>query len=213
MKWKVPNDVRLSWWLQMRLGTTRGSCQGKRGSRFPRPVLGAGCWHGNSPHHSRTAPFAKTIDRLLSQGTSRCTRVKGNTTRSIAKGFDFGRDKISQTCLQYSPERCIFVSWQKMWLSSKNSRHVQPQSPVSRRSWRSVLARTEPMEKGELISRREICQSQSAVTPDGVSWCRSSSGSHVQRFVTVWQLLSCLCGAPSLTRGRVCLLPVRVCSI
>jgi hypothetical protein len=38
------------------------------------------------------------------------------------------------------------------------------------------------------------------------SWCRAPSGAHNQIFITVWQSRSCLCGAPSLTRGRVCLL-------
>jgi hypothetical protein len=38
------------------------------------------------------------------------------------------------------------------------------------------------------------------------SWCRAPSGVHDQRFITVWQLRFCVCGAPSLTRGRVCLL-------
>jgi hypothetical protein len=32
------------------------------------------------------------------------------------------------------------------------------------------------------------------------------SGVHDQTFITRWQLRSCFCGAPSLTRGRVCLL-------
>jgi hypothetical protein len=38
------------------------------------------------------------------------------------------------------------------------------------------------------------------------SWCRTLSGAHDKIFITVWQLRSCFCGAPSLTRGRVCLL-------
>jgi hypothetical protein len=38
------------------------------------------------------------------------------------------------------------------------------------------------------------------------SWCRNSSGAHDQIFITIWQLRSCFCGAPSLTWGRVCLL-------
>jgi hypothetical protein len=33
-----------------------------------------------------------------------------------------------------------------------------------------------------------------------------SGGPGFQIFITVWQLRSCFCGAPSLTRGRVCLL-------
>jgi hypothetical protein len=39
-----------------------------------------------------------------------------------------------------------------------------------------------------------------------MSWCRASSGVHDQIFKTICQLRSCLCGAPSLTRERVCLL-------
>jgi hypothetical protein len=38
------------------------------------------------------------------------------------------------------------------------------------------------------------------------SWCRAPSGAYDKIFITVWQLRSCFCGAPSLTRGRVCLL-------
>jgi hypothetical protein len=38
------------------------------------------------------------------------------------------------------------------------------------------------------------------------SWCRAPSGAHDQIFITVWQLQSCFCGAPSLKRGRVCLM-------
>jgi hypothetical protein len=38
------------------------------------------------------------------------------------------------------------------------------------------------------------------------SWCRAPSGAHDQIFITVWQLRSRFCEAPSLTRGRVCLL-------
>jgi hypothetical protein len=53
-------------------------------------------------------------------------------------------------------------------------------------------------------------QSQSHIATDGQSvsksWCRAQSGAHDQTFITVWQLRFCFCGAPSLTRGRVCLL-------
>jgi hypothetical protein len=52
--------------------------------------------------------------------------------------------------------------------------------------------------------------SQSHIATDGQSisksWCRSPSGAHDQIFITVWQLRSCFCGTPSLTRGWVCLL-------
>jgi hypothetical protein len=51
------------------------------------------------------------------------------------------------------------------------------------------------------------CLSHIAIDCQSVSksWCRVPSGAHDQIFIIVWQLLSCLCGSPSLTRGRVCL--------
>jgi hypothetical protein len=53
-------------------------------------------------------------------------------------------------------------------------------------------------------------QSQSHIATDGQSinksWCRDPSGAHNQIFITLWQLRSCFRGAPSLTRGQVCLL-------
>jgi hypothetical protein len=53
-------------------------------------------------------------------------------------------------------------------------------------------------------------QSQSHIATDGqsvsTSWCRAPSGAHDQIFIAVWQLRTCFCGAPSLTRRRVCLL-------
>jgi hypothetical protein len=45
-----------------------------------------------------------------------------------------------------------------------------------------------------------------------VSWCRAPSGAHDQIFVTVWQLLYCLCGAPSLAGRQICHLLVTMCS-
>jgi hypothetical protein len=60
--------------------------------------------------------------------------------------------------------------------------------------------------------RRELTvQTQSHVATDGQSfsksWCRALSGAHDQiLFITVWQLRSCFCGAPSLMRRRVCFL-------
>jgi hypothetical protein len=50
-------------------------------------------------------------------------------------------------------------------------------------------------------------QSKSHIATDGrsvrQSWCRAPTGAHDQIFITVLQLRSCFCGAPSLTRGRV----------
>jgi hypothetical protein len=53
-----------------------------------------------------------------------------------------------------------------------------------------------------------LAQSQSHIATDGQSvtefWCQAQSGVHDQIFITVWQLRSRYCGAPSLARGRVC---------
>jgi hypothetical protein len=55
-----------------------------------------------------------------------------------------------------------------------------------------------------------LCRSRSHIATDGQSvsksWCRAPSGAPDQIYITIWQLRSCFCGAPSLTRGRVCLL-------
>jgi hypothetical protein len=60
------------------------------------------------------------------------------------------------------------------------------------------------------LLRQSQSQSQSHIAIDGQSisksWCRAPSGAHDQIFITFWQLRSYFCGAPSLTRGRVCLL-------
>jgi hypothetical protein len=70
------------------------------------------------------------------------------------------------------------------------------------------------------ISYRELnCQSQSHIATDGQSfgkfWCRAPSEAHGKIFITLWQLRSCFCWGPSLTRGRDCLLymPLALVSI
>jgi hypothetical protein len=69
-------------------------------------------------------------------------------------------------------------------------------------TWRARLLYLYPPEQGD--------QSQSHIATDGQSISKSlrraPSGDHDQIFITLWQLRSCFCGAPSLTRGRVCLL-------
>jgi hypothetical protein len=56
----------------------------------------------------------------------------------------------------------------------------------------------------------ELNWTQRHIATDGQSvcksWCRAPSGPHGQVFITVWELRSCFCGAPSLTRRRICLL-------
>jgi hypothetical protein len=70
-------------------------------------------------------------------------------------------------------------------------------------------------EKTPTQSLDNPCQSQSHIATDGQSvcpsWRRAPAAAHDQIFLLVWKLLSCLCGAPSLTRGRVCRLSVMVC--
>jgi hypothetical protein len=60
-----------------------------------------------------------------------------------------------------------------------------------------------------LLDYCSLSQSQSHIVTDGQSisksWCPASSGAHDQIFITLWQLGSCFCRAPSLTRGRVLL--------
>jgi hypothetical protein len=55
------------------------------------------------------------------------------------------------------------------------------------------------LNKVKVILRLTVSQSVSK------SRCRAPSGAHDQKFITVWQLRSCFCEAPSLMRGRVCL--------
>jgi hypothetical protein len=86
-----------------------------------------------------------------------------------------------------------------------------------RRNFTSVfLAPCWTLDSGTLLTlsvSASVCkssQSQSYIATDGrsisKSWCRAPSGAHDHIFIIVWQLRSCFCGAPSVTRGRVCLL-------
>jgi hypothetical protein len=65
---------------------------------------------------------------------------------------------------------------------------------------------------GLLPRSASVSQSQSHVATDdqsvSKSWYRAPFGAHDQIFISVWQVRSCFRGAPSLTRGRVCLLYV-----
>jgi hypothetical protein len=67
-----------------------------------------------------------------------------------------------------------------------------------------------PLEPVELPTELSVSQSQSYMATDSrsisKSWCRAPSGAQGQIFSIVWQLRSCFYGAPSLTRGLVCLL-------
>jgi hypothetical protein len=61
---------------------------------------------------------------------------------------------------------------------------------------------------GSLVSNAS--QSESHIATEGQSinkpWCRAPSGAHDQICITLWQLRYYSSGAPSLTKGRVCLL-------
>jgi hypothetical protein len=67
--------------------------------------------------------------------------------------------------------------------------------------------------QGWLVSKSKV-KSQSNVTTDGqsvsMSWCRVHCGTCDSILLSVWKLLCYLCGAPSLTRDRVCPLLVTV---
>jgi hypothetical protein len=60
------------------------------------------------------------------------------------------------------------------------------------------------------VKSKSHCDWRSVSQSVSQSWCRAPSGAHDQMFLLVWKLLSCPCGAPSLTRGRVCHLSVIV---
>jgi hypothetical protein len=57
------------------------------------------------------------------------------------------------------------------------------------------------------VKPKSLCDWRQSISK---SWCRAPSGTHDQIFITLWQLQTCFCGAPSLTRGRVCLTTRRV---
>jgi hypothetical protein len=84
----------------------------------------------------------------------------------------------------YGVTSCIYVSQQHMGFQS-----------VDVTAW-SNICQSQSQSQSHIVT-----DSQSA----SQSWCRAPSGAHAQIFITVWQSQSCLCGAPSLTRGQVCL--------
>jgi hypothetical protein len=81
-----------------------------------------------------------------------------------------------------------------------------------------VLSRTEKTlqvlvarQANHIVDQQSQSQSQSHVTTDSqlvLSWCQVHSGTCEQIVFSVSKLLCFFCGAPSLTRGRVCLLSV-----
>jgi hypothetical protein len=104
----------------------------------------------------------------------------------------------------------------RKWVSSFN-KYAWPFVKCSYRACRILLEMlpfalyTSPLsEKHQSQSQSHIAskrkhQNQSYTATDGKSLSLGVEP-HDQIFVTVWQLRSCFCGAPSLTRGRVCLL-------
>jgi hypothetical protein len=106
---------------------------------------------------------------------------------------------ICYTCLFTTPLVVITVSgYNVFWLSDVVSRSgswisslfcllsVSPECWQLTNSWKS----------------KSHCDWRSV----SKSWCRAPSGAHDEVFITFSQLRSCFCGAPSLTRGRICLL-------
>jgi hypothetical protein len=73
---------------------------------------------------------------------------------------------------------------------------------VALRMWKSLLLRTAFTMYVSKSNTLRLTVSQSV----SKSWCWAPFGAHDQIFITVWQLRPCFCGAPSLTRGGVCLL-------
>jgi hypothetical protein len=81
--------------------------------------------------------------------------------------------------------------------------------------WLSIIKHSNnkllPRDKAAILSMGYIlCPSPSHIATDGLSvsksWCRAPSVTHDQIFITVEYYGFVFCGAPSLTRARVCLL-------
>jgi hypothetical protein len=86
---------------------------------------------------------------------------------------------------------------------------VPERSPASVTSFsQQQLATTESQQFSDWLTSQSQIKSLSYVMTDGHSvslfWCQVASGAQDQIFVTVRQLWVCWCGAPSLTRWRVC---------
>jgi hypothetical protein len=81
--------------------------------------------------------------------------------------------------------------------------HSQVLVPWDSRPYFTVSNSRLPFSCKQIQSRSHIATDSRSICK---SWCRAPSGVHDQIFITLWHLRSCFSGAPSLTRGRVCLL-------
>jgi hypothetical protein len=122
---------------------------------------------------------------------------------------------ISVTVLIYSPFEYNTVTYKELaWLIIMGSRYDDWILLAPLNNYNQLLELTINLDRQGLCpfcsSFYDDLKSQSHIATDSQSvskpWCRSLSGAHYQLFITVWQLRSCLCGAPSLSRGQVCLL-------
>jgi hypothetical protein len=118
---------------------------------------------------------------------------------------------------QFSPEthrRWLQKNRSKLWYPSLKLHRVTSHKAliititVLRKN--CLLGNGQPF-KGSLIyyncipkskSKSKSCYDRRSVS---MSWCQVHSGARDQMLYSVWTLLCCLCGAPSLTRGRICL--------
>jgi hypothetical protein len=153
-----------------------------------------GCWFV-APSHQRGRVLAFTIAAGASQRSHSRVRVPTILWPYVTV-FDLG---LSQS---EGPGPRIYIPQKQSGpaISPGNTFH-----------FRRLLRLTELWWKysNPPLHGRDSAQSQSHITTDvnsiSKSWCLAPSGAHDQIFITLWQLLSCFCGAPSLTRGRVCL--------
>jgi hypothetical protein len=145
-----------------------------------------------------------------------------STTKSKSK-LCYDRQTVGQSALVSSPtwgsnHRQFWVWWCGGVLSNKRmGLSFTSAAGPHQRSHSQVLVLWDSIPYFTVSAINYSSQSQSHIATDGqsvcLSWCQAPAGAHDQMFLLVWKLLSCPCGAPSLTRGRVCHLSAIVSSI
>jgi hypothetical protein len=97
----------------------------------------------------------------------------------------------------------VRVFWDSSLYVTASDSRLPFSSPLT--THRAMVEVVKPTSTWGWLVSSDLLQSQSHIAIDGQSnskpWCWAPD-----IFITLWQLLSCFCGVPSLTRGQVCLL-------
>jgi hypothetical protein len=116
--------------------------------------------------------------------------------------FYWLRFKNPPTWRATSPYLYCSVTW---WPSYTPRHWVHFLSPPTTR--RAMVEVFEPAFTQGWLQLKKKSQIHIATVSQSISKsrCQAPSGAHDQIVIILWQLLSCFCGAPTLTRRRVCL--------